>query len=136
MAIKGTFTVVFPQATLISDEGIAKLKAACIMAPPLRPAPPGRDDVALLSLLWEQAGAWSLLDPTDTTHETLTTDEPMDYLSASEGRMSGLGRLADAQATFAAVCAMRAQADLVASIRSEWDNLPDAEPEGIVRRRA
>jgi len=135
MTIDGKVTVVFPQAMLISDEDIVKLKAACIMAPPLRPAPPGRDDVALLSLLWEQAGACSLLDPTDTTHETLTTDEPMDILDAQRRHKVAQARLEDEIETWNHIRAQRTQAGLVASIRSEWDNLPDAEPEGIVKRR-
>jgi hypothetical protein len=115
--------------------------------------------------------ASALLDPTDTTHETLTTDEPMDLTAYADRLSDTLGcpvvvgdnphlppgytdswiekvdaqrfqglhaasesRLADGAATFAHIRAQRAQADLVASIRSEWDNLPDAEPEGIVLR--
>jgi hypothetical protein len=78
--------------------------------------------------------AAALLAPSDTTHETLTTDEPMDLLELQRRCNASTARLADGSATFAHIRAQRAQADLVASIRSEWDNLPDAEPEGIVPR--
>lgn len=79
-------------------------------------------------------GHAALLDPSDTTHETLSADEPMDLLELQRRCNASSSRLADGSATFAHIRAQRAQADLVASIRSEWDNLPDAEPAGILKR--
>lgn len=57
-----------------------------------------------------------------------------DMLELQQRCNASSSRLADGSATFAHIRAQRAQAALVASIRSEWDNLPDAEPAGILKR--
>lgn len=66
----------------------------------------------------------------------MTIDEQMvaDMLELQRRCNASSSRLDDGSATFAHIRAQRAQADLVASIRSEWDNLPDAEPAGILKR--
>jgi hypothetical protein len=61
--------------------------------------------------------------------EKLDTIRMAGRLDAASG-----SQMFDCASTKAHIRAQRAQADLVASIRSEWDNLPDAEPEGIVLR--
>ncbi len=83
------------------------------------------------------ANGQPVLTPWDALRDAMKKpgkDEPMDLLELQRRCNASSSRLDDGSATFAHIRAQRAQADLVASIRSEWDNLPDAEPAGILKR--